>query len=589
MRGSLRGRFGLLVLAAVLGLARPAVAPAQTASVEPDPFYLKLLADGESLYHAQKFDDAAKALDVACFGLSQDQPRLGKALGYMSLSYFNLKDDIRAKESLARLIDLVGLANLSGLAMEDEDRAHVIQLAVFYKLDVAAGGAVAPARIDTLRASQAVPPADAVKALEAKIRAQPKNARAYLDLYEHERGQKNVKGARRALERLEDNIPIDPTGPLLLGKMDFAQKDFTGAAKRLEKVLSLKKDAPAGDADYAEAEAHLILVYNSLKKKPQLDKACRDFLSRFAPEAVLSTGLAEKDKNAALSLLGMYGAPRDAAGLPSAEPAASAGGGISASDPVALQKEIKKNPKNVSLYYGLYDFYRQKNDQPAAKQALQSLIKSNPLEAKAYLYLGRLHYADKDYGKAEDALGKVFKLPSSLPIEAGIRNEAAFYLVLSQSRGGDKAAAKETFGLYRTGLRDYPATGAAISDSDMSLWQRLRQDDETAGLVYLLGIRVADSPAGLEVKIDLSGATNYRTFVMTKERSVVLELFRIAGSRAPARIDVNKQGIKAVRSSLHQKETARVTLDGQTQIPSHRIVKTDSGLSIIIEKSSSGS
>lgn len=591
-------QFGLVLLAVllVIGLASPAFVSAQTASGQPDPFYLKLLNDGERYYRGQKFEEAAKALDIACFGLSQDQPQLGKALGYLSLSYFNLKDDMRARESLVKLIDLVGLNNLSGLALEEQDRLHLVELAAFYKLDVPVSQAAAPARTDTLRPSpaatpgaKAVPPADMTKTLESKIKAQPKNAQAYLDLYEYKIQQKDMKGARRALEKLADNVPADPTGPFLLGKMDFAQKDFKGAGNHLEKALVLKKDAPAGDKDYAEAEAYLILTYNSLKRMPQLEKACRDFLARFAPEAVLSTDLAEKDKNSFLSILGAFSTQAHAAGSPPSAPKVSAGGAVPVSDPSALQKEIKKNPKNVSLYYGLYDLYLQKNDRPAAKEALKSLIKSNPYEAKAYLDLGRLHYSEKDYGKAADTLGKVFKLPSSLPIEPGIRAEAAFYLAMSQFQDEDKAAAKETVAVYRPSLFDYLASGAPISDSDRAVWQNLQREAETAALVYLLGIRLDDSPAGLEVKIDLSGATNYRTFVLTKERSVVVELFGIAGSRAPERIEVGRQGVKAVRSFMFQKETARVVLDGQTQIPSHRILKTDSGLSIVIEKSSPGS
>jgi tetratricopeptide (TPR) repeat protein len=583
-----------VMAAALVGLLCAAAASAQTASVQTDPFYLKLLSQGESLYHAQKFEDAAKTLDVACFGLSQDAARLGTALGYMSLSYFNLKNDTRAREILVRLIDLVGLNNLATLAMADEDRGHIVELAAFYKLNVSATGTVAPARVDSLRPSPtATPgagaaPAEMIKTLEAKVKAQPKNVQAYLDLYEYKIGQKDIKGARRALERLADNVPSDPTARLLLGKMDFADKDFDDAADRLEKYLSLRKDASAGDKDYAEAEAALIVAYNNLKKRPQLDKACRDFLSRFAPEAVLSTGLADNDKNAALAVLGKYATPKETAGAPSGAPPVSAGIGVPVSGPGALQREIKKNPKNVSLYYGLYDYYRQKNDRSAARQVLENLVKTNPFEAKAYLDLGRLSYAGKDYSHAAEMLGKVFKLPSGFSVEAAVRNEAAFYLVLSLLRNRETDKAQETFAIYRTSLLDYLGSGATISDSDMALWQKLRQDIEAAGLVYLLGIRVDDSPAGLEVKIDLSGETNYRTFILTKERSVVIELFRIAGSRAPEKIEINRQGVKAVRTSLFQKETARVILDGLGQIPSHRIIKTDSGLSIVIEKSSPG-
>jgi len=42
-------------------------------------------------------------------------------------------------------------------------------------------------------------------------------------------------------------------------------------------------------------------------------------------------------------------------------------------------------------------------------------------------------------------------------------------------------------------------------------------------------------------------------------------------------------GVKVVKAGMVQKDTARVTLEGLKQVPSHRIVRTDEGLSVIIE------
>jgi tetratricopeptide (TPR) repeat protein len=567
-----------LVLTLVLA---GALSAAQAASPAPNPFYVRALESAVRSYQAQDYREAAKSLEIATFGLAEDPTLLGKALGYLSLSYFNLKDDAQAESTLARLIALVGLDKLSGLDMDPQDRTHLVQVVAFYRLDQAAGGTPGPSRTDTLGRSATVSAGgrtastgDQVKALEARIRVQPKNAQAYLDLYEFQRLHKNPKAARRVLEDLVKKIPTDPTGPFLLGQIRFADKDYKAAAPLFEKVLTLRKEAPPEDKDYLIAQAYLILSYNTLRKTALVEKTCREFLGRTTPDTVLTLDLAQKDKTLVLGLLARY---RSASASPATAVPAPAGG-----DEAGLKNAIKKNPRDASLYYGLYDLYLQKKDRSAARKALESLVKSNPLEAKGFLLLGRLHYQDKNYGKAADALERIFRLPAGTPVEASLRSEAAFYLVLSRYRDKDQKGALEDYNVYRPWLEDY-LSGEKVPESESAVWQNLRRTSEASPLVYVLDTRVERTATGLEIKVDLSGPTNYRTFILTRERSLVIELFHVGGSRAPALISVGAHGVKAVRSSMYQKETARVVLEGQTQIPNHRIVKTDTGLSIVIE------
>jgi hypothetical protein len=70
--------------------------------------------------------------------------------------------------------------------------------------------------------------------------------------------------------------------------------------------------------------------------------------------------------------------------------------------------------------------------------------------------------------------------------------------------------------------------------------------------------------------------------MLTGERSIIIELFQMAGSKAAAVVPVNARGVKAVRSMLFPKDIVWVVQEGQAQIPSHRIVKTDAGLSVVI-------
>jgi len=559
----------------------------QAATRQPDAFYLKLLDDGVRAYHDRNYLEAVKSLSVSSFGLVPDKALLGKALGYLSLSYFNLKEDAQAKDALLRLIELVGRENLSGLSMDDPDRTHLAQVLTFYKLDKpTAGPSSAPARVDTLAAPRPTgagpkkeTPADTVRALEKMVKDDPQNVQAYLDLYEFQIKQKNPKAARRALEGLVKKVPADPTGPFLLGKMRYAEKDFKGAVGYLEKTLALKKTAPAADPVSVESDAYLILSYNALKKKAETEKSCLDFLGRVGPEAVASLDLSDKDKDLLLGLLDR--SQKSPAAKPAEEvaPAAEA----AAPDPARIQKEIKQNPKDVSLYYGLYDLYRQKKDRSSAKQTLQNLVASNPTEAKGLLLLGKLCYEDKDFGRASASLRKVMDLPSTAPADDKLRGEAAFYLALSDYQNKDKDQALATYNTSARLLQEFVTSGAELSDSDRIVWQNIRSAAEASPLIYITDVRFERTAVGLEMKLALSGPTTYRTFVLPRERSIIIEVFHVAGVQTPELTEVNAQGIKAVRIAMYQKDTARVTLECLSRVPSHRLSKSDQGLSLVIE------
>jgi tetratricopeptide (TPR) repeat protein len=584
-----RSKTASIIFPVFLGLMLVLGTTALGAQTEPrpaDPFYLRVLGEGEQYFRAQNYQEAARSLKVAIFGLGTDKALQGKALGYLCLSYFNSKADAEAKDCLIQLVGLVGLTGLSGLAMDQADRDHLSQVAAFFKLDQPAAGTTSPSRADTLPSNRpAAPgqkkqtPAETVKALEKKIKDNPKVVQAYLDLYEFQKQQKNLKAAGRALEGMIKAFPADPMGPFLLGKLRYADKDYDETSSSMSKAVALMKTPPAPDNDFLEAQAYLILSAKALKKKPLLDKACRDFLGRGDAAAVAAFDLTDKDKSLVASLLEQaQKVPAAKAAIPAATPAVVPG-----QEAADMQKEIKKNPRDAALYYGLYDLYRQKKDKPAARQTLLNLIKSNPLEAKAYVTLGKLYYEDKDFGKCSDALRKMLNLPGTIPGDDLLKGEAAFYLTLSDYLNKDKEPAFETYSLNTRLIQGYLDGGPLLPDADLIVWQNIRQAAEAAPRVYLAGVRVEKPATGLEVKIGLSSPTSYRTFILTKERSIVVELFHVAGSKAPAVIEVNARGVKAVKSGMTQKDTARVTLEALKQVPSHRVIKTDEGLSIIIE------
>ncbi len=174
-------------------------------------------------------------------------------------------------------------------------------------------------------------------------------------------------------------------------------------------------------------------------------------------------------------------------------------------------------------------------------------------------------------------------MPADVPVDEALKSEAAFYLALSSHLNKDKALALETHHLYLPLIQKFLSGGAPVADSDLVAWQNLRLLAEASPQVYLLAVRLEKKDEGLTVAIDLSKPTTYRTFIMTRERSIVIELFQMAGTKAPSLVPVNARGIRAVRSGPPAKDVIRVVVECQAQIPSHRIVKTDSGLGVVIE------
>jgi len=65
-------------------------------SGQVDPFYLRLLDEGKSLFAQNKFAEAVKNLEIAAFGLIEERPRLLEAYVYLVISNYRLRQLSRA-------------------------------------------------------------------------------------------------------------------------------------------------------------------------------------------------------------------------------------------------------------------------------------------------------------------------------------------------------------------------------------------------------------------------------------------------------------------------------------------------------------
>jgi len=99
-----------------------------------------------------------------------------------------------------------------------------------------------------------------------------------------------------------------------------------------------------------------------------------------------------------------------------------------------LEKSIKAQPRNVSLYYELYELHRENNNLKAAKKVLESLVKKNPNEVKAFRLLGLINFQGRKYKDASKNFEQILKLSKRVQIDETLLLETKVNLTLCYKR-----------------------------------------------------------------------------------------------------------------------------------------------------------
>lgn len=110
-----------------------------------------------------------------------------------------------------------------------------------------------------------------------------------------------------------------------------------------------------------------------------------------------------------------------------------------------LEQQIKFNPRNVSLYYELYEYHMGNDNTKEAKKTLEDLIRKNRNEAKAYYLLGRIQYKQRDLKDADQNLRRVFSIQKIVPVEEYVLLEAQAYLILTTHLRGERQSSYRMF------------------------------------------------------------------------------------------------------------------------------------------------
>jgi tetratricopeptide (TPR) repeat protein len=219
---------------------------------EVDPFYLKLLNEGEKSYLDKNYKQAIKKLEIAVFGLSGDNNLVGKAYLYISLSHLQLKDRENCELNIRKALDLVGVEGLEKLKIDESARDDLKRIIDYFKIGKEEEEEE-PEEEKPKKPEEKVLKSR-VEELEKKIEAEPQNLAYYYELYELYRGKNNVKAARKIIQELIKNNPDELIGPYLMGKIEFSQNSHADALRYFNQVLK----------PFEEIEKENVLVIKSL-------------------------------------------------------------------------------------------------------------------------------------------------------------------------------------------------------------------------------------------------------------------------------------------------------------------------------------
>ncbi|MFO7867582.1 MAG: tetratricopeptide repeat protein [Candidatus Aminicenantes bacterium] len=107
----------------------------------------------------------------------------------------------------------------------------------------------------------------------------------------------------------------------------------------------------------------------------------------------------------------------------------------------SLEQRLESHPEETETYLRLYSLYFQAGETGEAEKVIKKLIRHHPDSARGYYLLGRLHYRNREYKKAEQHFARVFLLSSGTSVTQEILLMSRAYQLISVYLRGDRERA----------------------------------------------------------------------------------------------------------------------------------------------------
>lgn len=263
---------------------------------QTDPFYNKLLRDGERSLLARNYNEAVKELEIAAFGLHREKKLLGKAYVYLGLCYYYLIDNEKSKEYLNKALPILKEEGIESMEIHPSTKRDLGRILDLFILRIGEKKEelnrvpdkyeIAKPVLDTkekklqkesppLHSEFRSPPKKSsqltARELEKRIKAEPHNIPLYYELYNLYRKERNVKTAKKLLETLVEKNPNELGAYYLLAKIEFSQKDYQNALGYFNKVIKPTEESQVSNELLLKSMIHISICLYRLNQRQHLE------------------------------------------------------------------------------------------------------------------------------------------------------------------------------------------------------------------------------------------------------------------------------------------------------------------------------
>ena len=381
----------------------------------------------------------------------------------------------------------------------------------------------------------------AISALNALVRQQPNTPNAYLLLANAYFAQRNFDQALSAYAKLTEMFPKNPQFPLLTGMVLAQKNNKAEARKSFEKALELAPQfSPALEQlvnlDLAESQFKVALDRVNKDTNSNLGVGRQLLLAKIhtaraqylanndakigSGDAKLNTPVAQDDVNqaeAALKKAIEMEPSRDAAYLLLARLYVSAG-----KEQVALERlnSLVSKTNNPAAYLQLGMIYEALKDYPKARDSYEKVIASQPdsgpaLNNLSYIYAEHLGDVEKAYTLAEKARQLSPRDPATadtlgwILYKKGDYTRARALLEESASKMSEQAEVQFHVGMVRYMLDDEASARAALQEAASSTQEFPGKEEAVRRLAILAtDVSTADAKARADLEKRLQDQPN---------------------------------------------------------------------------------
>ncbi len=278
---------------------------------EIDSFYTRLLNEGEASFRAGNFRKAVKELTIAVFGIEGHDDILGKAHVLLGLSYYYLDRQEESKNHLMTAAELIGIEEMTKVKLDSEKREDLSRILAYFGIGQEE---LIPDSKDMTQPETSASPSEEepneeaalrnkIQELNTYIKENPKEKEPYYELHEIYLKEKQERKAKKTLEDLTKQVPLETRSLFLLGVMHFKEKNFKKSEYYFSRifVISQSSDVPSEIMEPSHAFNILSFYYRGKKEKAyELAESQQDALTE---EKINQLDLEETNRRVLLEIM----------------------------------------------------------------------------------------------------------------------------------------------------------------------------------------------------------------------------------------------------------------------------------------------